>query len=197
MAIIVDKLKKRQDIAKSCKELLIKEGFSHLTVSKIAQTAGISKGSFYDYFENKEDLVFEVVSQLLESYNQKLQKEIAKKKSAKEKIKALTAFFYEKEYEDLRVIYAQFAAISLLEKNDAIALFQQKNHDFYRKWVEEIFYEGIEKKEIKKEALSLIDGMFAALKGFFISFKVMQKEDELEVEINRFLESLFSIIEVK
>ncbi len=197
MAIIVDKTKKRQDIAYSCRELLIQEGFSHITISKITQTAGISKGSFYDYFENKEDLVFEVVSQMIDEYNQKLQSKVAMQKSTKEKIKVLTAFFYQDEFRELREIYAQFAAISLVEKNEAIAAFQRKNHKFYKKWVEEIVQDGIKKGEIQKSALNLIDGIFAALKGFFISFRVMQREDELEEQINSFLDAVFNLIEVE
>ncbi len=197
MAIIVDKVKKRQDIALSCKELLIKEGFHRLTISKITQTAGISKGSFYDYFENKEDLVFEVVSLMMSEYNKRLKKQIEHIKTTKEKIKAITAFFYRDEFKDLREIYSQFAAISLMEKNEAIAKFQQKNHEFYHKWVEEIFKEGIKRGEITPKALDLIDGIFAAIKGFFISFKIMEKESLLENEINRFLETIFKMIEVK
>ena len=197
MAILVDKVKKRQDIACACKELLIKEGFSHITISKITQTAGISKGSFYDYFENKEDLVFEVVSLMITRYNKRIQTLMREQTSTKEKIKLLTAFFYQDEFKELREIYVQFTAISLVEKNEAIAAFQRKNHLFYKEWVEDIFKEGISKGEIKKQALMLIDGIFAAVKGFFISFRVMQEEAKLESEINRFLDSIFTMIEEK
>ena len=58
MAIIVDKDKKRTQIALACKNLVIANGIKDITITKIAKEAGIAKGSFYDYFENKEDLVF-------------------------------------------------------------------------------------------------------------------------------------------
>ena len=56
MAIIVDKEKKRSDIACSCMEILLQYGIKNLTISQIAKTAGVGKGTIYEYFENKEDI---------------------------------------------------------------------------------------------------------------------------------------------
>ena len=66
MAKIVDKIQKRKDIALACKSLFVEKSIQDLTISKIAQTAGIGKGSLYDYFENKEDIVFELIEILIE-----------------------------------------------------------------------------------------------------------------------------------
>ena len=43
---------KRKDIALACKELFFQNGISNLTISKIATTAGVGKGTIYDYFKN-------------------------------------------------------------------------------------------------------------------------------------------------
>jgi len=197
MAIIVDKVKKRETIACNCKELLLKEGFNNLTISKITKTAGISKGSFYDYFENKEDLVFEVLSHLMQEYNKDLNSKIKQEISTKDKIKSLTAFFYNDEYSELRDIYKQFAAISLMKKNDAITKFQQKNHIFYKEWIDSLIKDGIKNNQLIPEALKLTEGLFAAIKGFYVSYTVMNKEDKLKKEIENYLETIFNLIEVK
>jgi AcrR family transcriptional regulator len=52
LAIIVDKFKKRREIALSCKKLLLNKGIKKVTVAEIAKTAKVAKGSIYDYFEN-------------------------------------------------------------------------------------------------------------------------------------------------
>jgi AcrR family transcriptional regulator len=197
MAIIVDKVKKRETIACSCKELLLKEGFNSISISKITKTAGISKGSFYDYFENKEDLVFEVLSHLIDEYNKKLQVSIDNTKSIKDKIKALTAFFYKDEFSELREIYKQFASISLMEKNSQIAIFQQKNHKFYKDWVDSLINQGIKRGELKEDAINITEGIFASIKGFYLSYTIMQKLDNLEEQITIFLDEIFKLIEVK
>ncbi len=45
MAIIVDKLQKRKDIALACKEIFFQHGIKDLTISHIAKTAGVGKGT--------------------------------------------------------------------------------------------------------------------------------------------------------
>ena len=65
MAIIVDKIQKRKDIALACKELFFQNGINDLTISQVAKTAGVGKGTIYDYFKNKEDIVFEIVNILM------------------------------------------------------------------------------------------------------------------------------------
>ncbi len=62
MAIIVNKEEKRRNIALACRELLLKHGINSLTIAQIAKTAGVGKGTMYEYFENKEDIVFEIIT---------------------------------------------------------------------------------------------------------------------------------------
>ena len=62
MAIIVDKVQKRKDIALACKELFFQRGINDLTISEVAKTAGVGKGTIYEYFNNKEEIVFEIVN---------------------------------------------------------------------------------------------------------------------------------------
>jgi len=72
LAIIVDKVKKRRDIALNCSDLLLARGIKNLTIAQIAKTAKVAKGSIYDYFENKEDIVFGIITIFIERYQEKL-----------------------------------------------------------------------------------------------------------------------------
>ena len=53
---VVDKEQRRKEIALSCLDLIHDVGIKKLTVSQVAQIAGIGKGTIYEYFENKEDI---------------------------------------------------------------------------------------------------------------------------------------------
>jgi Transcriptional regulator len=53
-------------ILDACSRLLISEGFYSITTDKIAKEAGVSIGSLYQFFGNKESVVLAVVRQLLE-----------------------------------------------------------------------------------------------------------------------------------
>lgn len=60
MARIVDRDAKRQKILEAASACFAKEGYDATSMEAVAAAAGISKGSLYDYFRNKEDLFFGV-----------------------------------------------------------------------------------------------------------------------------------------
>lgn len=60
MARIVDRDAKRQTILEAAAACFAKEGYDATSMEEVASAAGISKGSLYDYFRNKEDLFFGV-----------------------------------------------------------------------------------------------------------------------------------------
>lgn len=53
-------------ILEACSRLLIQEGFYSITTDKIAKEAGVSIGSLYQFFGNKESVVQAVVKNLIE-----------------------------------------------------------------------------------------------------------------------------------
>lgn len=60
MARIVDRDAKRQKILEAASACFAREGYDATSMEAVATAAGISKGSLYDYFRNKEDLFFGV-----------------------------------------------------------------------------------------------------------------------------------------
>jgi AcrR family transcriptional regulator len=61
MPKIVDKEQKRTEIARKTMPLIAKRGFENTPVRKIAAEVGIGKGTFYDYFTSKEDVLNEII----------------------------------------------------------------------------------------------------------------------------------------
>lgn len=51
---------KRERIFKAAADAFARDGYANTNIKDIAKNAGISKGSIYDYFENKEDLYLSV-----------------------------------------------------------------------------------------------------------------------------------------
>lgn len=52
----LNKQKKRTSLMEAAFELFTEEGFQNTTISEIARKAGIGKGTFYFYFEDKYDI---------------------------------------------------------------------------------------------------------------------------------------------
>ena len=197
MAIIVDKVQKRKDIALSCKGLFFTHGISNLTISQIAATAGVGKGTIYDYFKNKEDIVFEIVNILIQERNSKKEEKLSQITVTKEKIKLFAVFFHSEEDAELRQIYKEFVSISLAKQDKDMMDFQTKCSSSYFRWFEQIIQEGIEKNELIPQASKFCRGLFVMVEGMFIASEVTYVIDDLKKEIHDYIDALFELIEVK
>jgi len=194
MAIIVDKEQKKRDIALACRSLFIEESISSLTIATIAKTAKVGKGTIYEYFENKEDILFELVSILMQEHNVQKEKTLETIVDLREKIKVFYAFYYEEQSSDLRKLYKDFIAISLISPNQRVKDFQTECVSYYYAWVESLIAEGIEKGEIIEESRMLVKGMFAFGQGMYIYHLSTHLVVDLEAEINSHVDTIFRFI---
>ncbi len=197
MAKIVDKVQKRKDIALSCKKLFTQKRINDVTISEVAKTAGVGKGTVYDYFKNKEDIVFEIINILMQEHNEAKKAKMQKAATTKQKIKIFYDFFHSEQDSELRELYKEFISISLINPQEQMIAFNTQCINSYYVWFVEILQEGIEKGELKPEAIALARGMFVFGEGIFISSSITNTIDDLEKEIQEYLDVLFSLIEVQ
>jgi len=62
----------RERIKKKAMALLNEKGFSGISVNSIVEYAGIAKGTFYIYFENKDDLIQEIFESFFEDFEKEV-----------------------------------------------------------------------------------------------------------------------------
>jgi len=197
LAIIVDKVQKRRDIALSCHDLLLEKGIRNLTIAEVAKTAGIGKGSVYDYFTNKEDIVFEIIRSHIEEYHQKFNQKFDEKTTTLEKIFLLFDFILSNNDEFIQhhKIYKEYMSITLGTNNEAMHKFNIECTSFKKEILLLIIEEGIKKGEIMEQSKNLINGLLAAEKGFIITSWTEDKY--LKEEFRTFLNTIFTLVEVK
>lgn len=186
------KLEKRKAIAKSTCDLFVRKGFVNISVSEIAQVAGIGKGTVYEYFSNKEDIIFELMSCLQEDYDPKLHENLEKSTTAKEKLTHLFSLYLsdDPKVQTQRDIYKEFLAITLNNPSKAIIEYQDIMMNKYYQVLTEIFQQAIDKNEINKNALTLIPSIFATMDGFFTGRKSKKA-------IYIYIDNLFKLLENK
>lgn len=194
--MIVPKLQrkqnKRKQIAKSTCNLFIEKGFVNISISDIAKVAQIGKGTVYEYFENKEDIVFELMSCLQEDYDPKLQLNLKKSTDAKEKVIYLFDLFLS-DNDTIQIqkkIYKEFIAISLNNPSQEIIKYQKIMKEKYIEILLGIFNNAISKGELIEESISLVPSVFATIEGFFII------NDDKSLILD-YINSLFIILEKK
>lgn len=170
MLSIEKKHEKRKKIARSTCDLFIQKGYINITISEIAKVAGIGKGTIYEYFANKEDIIFELMACLQEEYDPKLQKKLVENISLKEKLICLFDIFLNDDeiVVTQRKIYKEFLSIYIHNKTDAMDRYNKNMMEKYQLILEQIFIDAIEKKEITSISLSFIPSIFATFQGFFM-----------------------------
>lgn len=186
------KINKRKAIAKSTCDLFISKGFVNISISEIAKIAGIGKGTIYEYFTNKEDIIFELMSCLQEDYDVKLNSVLKKSQSITEKIKYLFSLYIGEDpfVQTQRDIYKEFLAITLNNPSIDIIQYQNNMMDKYTNILLEIIDEGIRNDQLQDIAIEFVPSVFATLNGFFI----VRKPKEV---ILKYIDNLFKLLEKK
>ena len=196
MAIIVNKEEKRRSIALSSKSLLLEHGIKNITISKIAECAGVGKGTIYEYFSNKEDIVFEIISVFIAEHEKRLHELIDEDISTKEKIKrSLSLLYSDAYYEKQLSIYREFLAISLTSNVVEMIEFSRACRERFLTILDEIIDEAVIKGEIKSEARDMVGMLHTYSVGMVVESKV--DDIDAKMHIDQFIEAFFTLIEKK
>ncbi len=192
LAIIVDKEQKRHDIALACRDLLLENGIENLTISQIAQTAGVGKGTIYEYFENKEDIVFEIISTFLYQYQQQLKELIVSPLDVRQKLFIFCNKLYESK-EGLRHLdlYHEFIGILLIKKEPQMLEFNTKARGEFVEILQQIIDQGIDRGEIDKSLTDVAELIVTFLGGLMIDS--IQNSFDVIAQINKLLDFIFTI----
>lgn len=141
-------LKRRNTILNEAEKLFIKNGFEKTTVKDIAARSGVAKGTFYYYFDTKED----IISSLLEKRYRKTEKK-ARYVLENENLSSLEKL----EKVILRLIFSRRGNFKVYEffKIDENAKFmKERNKEFWNKFMPiftEIVKEGVAGGEFETE----------------------------------------------
>jgi len=196
---IVNKEQKRLEIANSSKELLIEKGIAKLTVSEVAKNAGIGKGTIYQYFTSKDDIVFAIMDAYIEDELQKLDEDLAKVKDCKQKLYRYFDFVIQsaKEYRQKQMKgYLEYLSIAIVSDDKNIKSFNAECRKKFKSRLEKIIDEGIAKNELLPIAKELIGGLYAVEKGFVV-ISGSEDESHIDKEMTQFLDAIITLIEVK
>ncbi|MCK5293326.1 MAG: TetR/AcrR family transcriptional regulator [Arcobacteraceae bacterium] len=170
---------KRKSIATSCCDIFTKNGFHNISISQIALTAGIGKGTIYEYFKNKEDIVFELMSCLQENYDEEFQHNLKVAITPYDKILTLFSIFISKN-ENIKVqraIYKQFLIICLTQPSDEIKVYNTNLRKKYIIILDEII-----------ENINLSTKIYDSVVGFFVASNSLVTYD-LETTIKDFIKN--------
>ena len=195
---VVDKEQRRKEIATTCSDLIHDIGMKKLTVAQVAIKAGIGKGTIYEYFENKDDIVFEIMNIHIDTYHNEFLETIKDVKSTKQKIFHFFKFVIDDSIENLKHFngYKEYLYIVLSDDNHAMKKFNLKCNVFFNDQLRKFIKEGIDKKELIPESINLVDGLLTFEKGLAL-IKMTQDDFDAKSSCELFINTLFDLIEVE
>lgn len=195
---VVDKEQRRKDIALACLDLIHEVGIKKLTVAQVAQTAGIGKGTIYEYFENKDDIVFEIINMHIDAHHKQFLEAVKTIETTKEKIFLCFEFVFDDSVENMKNFngYKEYLSIVLSDENDAMCEFNTSCDEFFDFQLRKIIQEAIDKNELIHEAINFIEGLLVFEKGLALS-KMSEKNFDAKSVGESFINNLWKLIEVK
>ncbi len=193
MAIVVDKEEKRRLIALSCKELLLENGIKNLTVSQIAQAAGIGKGTIYEYFANKDEIVFEIITLFIDQFQEDLIRAINDNTlSSRDKLEYFMMLVFSENYNKEFAIYQEFLSIALSGASSDVIAFRNNCTNGFEVVLHSIIEQGINNKELQQNAKVLIPMIRYFHTGLIVDVALGQVD--AKAEIDKFINSIFNDI---
>ena len=93
MQRILKKEDKRRRILKSAIELFAKKGFEKTIIEDITRKANVAKGTFYNFFEKKEDVLLYFLDKEIEESRDEIQRNIFSKNSFLDQLELLVSTY--------------------------------------------------------------------------------------------------------
>ena len=192
----------KDKIIEVAKDIVSKKGFDGLSIRKIAKKVGYSPGNIYQYFDNKEKIVLEILKSGYSKIIKSLNIEIKEKKSIKEII-----IFKFENYVDEILKRPNIYKHIMLSSNTEILKYTNIFNGKYMKnnlnsgieILEKHLIEGIKNKEIKEiNSKNLSKVLWASIFGIIIKNLVEKNYDKKEIlkEINLVINIFFEGIEI-
>jgi AcrR family transcriptional regulator len=190
---IVDIDKKREEIAKKSLDLVLEKGFANITVSQVASYAKVAKGSIYNYFDSKEDIIYEIIKYEYKDYDKEVEEDISKASTIKEKVLAIFKLCLANDEKGIerRKLYREFVSICLHQSECEMIDFKKSIKIKYIEWLKKILKEGEDKKLLKKGSENFSQGLFVMAEG------VILLSDYKSEILTDCIDELFKYIEIK
>lgn len=196
-ALVVDKKKKREDILLSAIQSFASKGFSKTTINDIAKTANIGKGTVYEYFKSKDEIIHHAFLYFTSSMMGGFEDILTSDNNAKEKfIEMLNAFCHitDGKSGELLDIMMDFWAEGLRSDNAKSILHEDMRQMYisYRHLIKTIINQGIKEKCFKDTVDS--DSLATAIIGMLDGLLVQWILDRDEINISKIIDSFIEMI---
>jgi AcrR family transcriptional regulator len=178
----VAKTTRKEEIIRVAANLFSQKSYHDVTMDQIAEKVGVAKGTIYLYFESKENLYLEILEETYEEIESILEKEIAKKDPAPQKLKKMLMLIFKFYLENLDVlrILSRDETHLIREHYEFTEHWRVKGVRFYQKILEKGINEG-SFRPVNTELTALI--IFGLVRSVMFFYHTDKNAGEIAEEI--------------
>jgi AcrR family transcriptional regulator len=173
---------REQGIIEVATQLYLQGGYANVTMAAVASAAGLSEGTLYNYFRDKQDLQLRVSLAAFEGHTQAAEKAVAESKSLREGLELLIAI-------ELRLLIRakELFLVWLREMRTTSGYPQSEARKMLRRFSSQLIRLFEKWKAAPDPALGLNlalarDIVFGSLEHIVWTARVHRREDQLDVE---------------
>jgi AcrR family transcriptional regulator len=160
------RVERRHDLIEAAWRCAARRGFRDLTVDDVCAEAGVSKGAFYGYFEQKQDLLLALLQDDAAALDRELERITSRSGSGVERVRQFARAMLARGEDAARVqVRADLWADLLTEDvvRQRLAEATQRRRELVRGWIEEAVASGelapIPANALASILLALADGL--------------------------------------
>lgn len=194
---LVDKKSRKYELAARALDLFAEKGFEATTINDVARAAGIAKGTIYEYFHNKEDLVFSALMVWMDSFEADLADLTKDDNDPEGTLMRLVHSSIEIFLNDPRtaritasIFHMVLTGSQLLKKHDII---REAFSEFRRMFVD-IFLNGVSKgvfrPEVARDAERLAINLLAYLDGIALHYLLSDNFFNIREQVDLYMHEL-------
>ena len=194
---MINKEERKLEIALVALDLFAEKGFEATSISQVAQAAGIGKGTIYEYFTSKEDLISSAFMAWMENMmGPELEDVLMNVKNAEERLRRSVQLIMEAFVSDERTIKITINFFQILLQG-TLSQKQTFHNVFSVMWkmfsdaILEGVAQGIFRPEIAPEAQTITMNLFAYLDGIAFHYQVNKNDIDMAKQVDFYLDRLF------
>jgi len=181
------KEKRKLEITLKAYDMLIETGVDNFSVNNLLEKISMSKGNFYHYFKNKDELFCESLKVAYQNISSKIQAE-KQPENFEEKLYELYSIYLSKDEEAITYLSLvnQMYYMYSSDKNIYLYSYMQEMYSYIFYSLEQIMKNEIEKGNLKEDILQMIKPIAATADGM-LTHSFMLKDYDLQKELKSYI----------
>ena len=199
----VDKEQKIKEIAQTALKLFAQKGYAGTNVGQIAKSAGIGKGTIYEYFETKEDIFIAAIMEWISQFEFQLSAHLEKIDDPVQRLFAVAEMTV--KWVDPLDSATMRLSLEILQQSlmEGGIIFKKRHlvkkiHDGLCRMVMDILLDGISrgifKPEIARDAETIANNLLACLDGISLHSLLSRNDFDLKSQIDFYMQNLINRI---